>query len=158
MAEFLSTLVRMLISNMLCNRNALAIVIQTNKNQSGRADNGLFMAVNIELPSFQSHRNALGSDAVDLAVELDQVVLLHRRLEEHFLHLEGDHIWTVTNFIDEGHSEFVDPAQHDPAEKVVVHSEIVFFADFGSQKFHEVKIMGVLEREVLFERIVMYIH
>ena len=158
MAEFLSTLVRMLISNMLCNRNALAIVIQTNKNQSGRADNGLFMAVNIELPSFQSHRNALGSDAVDLAVELDQVVLLHRRLEEHFLHLEGDHIRTVTNFIDEGHSEFVDPAQHDPSKEVVVHSEIVFFADFGSQKFHEVKITGVLEWEVLFERIVMYIH
>ena len=155
MAEFLSTLVRMLVTNMLCNRNAFPIVIQTNKNQSGRADNGLFMAVNIKLPSFQSHRNAFGSDAVDLAVELDQVVLLHRRLEEHFLHLEGDHIWTVTNFIDEGHSEFVDPAQHDPTEKVVVHSEIVFFADFGSQKFHEVKIMGVFDLEVLFERIVM---
>ncbi len=158
MAKILIALVRMLVPNMLRNGDALAIVIQTNKNQSGRADNGLFMAVNIELPSFQSHRNAFGSDAVDLAVELDQVVLLHRRLEEHLLHLEGDHIWTVTNFIDEGHSEFVDPAQHDPTEKVVVHSEIVFFADFGSQKFHEVKIMGVLEWEVLFERIVMYIH
>ena len=155
MAEFLSTLVRMLVPNMLCNWDALAVVIQANKDQPGGTDNGFFMAVYIELPSFQSHGDAFGSDAVDLAVELDQVVLLHRRLKEHLLHLEGDHIWTVTNFIDEGHSEFVDPAQHDPTEKVVVHSEVVFFADFGSQKFHEVKIMGVFDLEVLFERIVM---
>ena len=81
MAEFLIALVRMLVPNMLRNGDALAIVIQTNKNQSSGANHGFFMAVNIELASFQSHRNAFRSDAVDLAVEFDQVVLLDWRLE-----------------------------------------------------------------------------
>ena len=125
-------LVRMLGADVLGDGDALAVVVEADEHQACAADHILLLAVDVEFPGFDRDGDALAADAVDLAVDLDQVVLLHRRLEQDLLHLEGDHRGAVAHLIDKRHRRFVDPAEHGAAKQVVVHPEVVLLAHFGS--------------------------
>ena len=74
-------LVRYFSRNVLGNGDALPVVVEANKHKARAVHHCLLLAVDIEFASLDGDRDALASDAVDLAVDLDQVVLLDRRLE-----------------------------------------------------------------------------
>ena len=125
---------------MLGNGNALPVIIEAHKHKTRAAHHCFLVAVYIELSSLHTDGDAFAADAVDLAVNLDQVVLLHGRFEQDLFDFERDHGGTMANLIDKCDSGFVNPAEHGPAEQVVVHPEVVLLANFCSEQLHDAKV------------------
>lgn len=131
----------MLLPDVGGNGDALPIVVQPNEHQASAAHDCLFVAVNIELAGLYTDCDALAADAIDLAIDLDEVVLLHGRLEQDLFNLQRHHVGTMADFVHEGDRRFIDPTEHRATKQVVVHSEIVLLADFGSKQLHGTKVV-----------------
>lgn len=125
---------------MLGDGQRVSVLIDSHKHQPRRGHHAFFVAVNIELARLDRNRDGLVSDADNVPVYLDEVVLLDWRFKQDLLHFQGDHIWTKTHLIDKAHSQFVNPAQHGPAKKIVVYAEVVLFTHFDTEQLHDTKV------------------
>ena len=130
----------MLVSDVLGNRQGIAVFVDAHENKARGGHHAFLMTVHIELACFHRNLDGLRSDADDLPVNFDQVVLLHRRLEQHLLHFQCHHVGTEADLIDIRHGQFIDPTEHGAPEEIVVDPEVVFLADFRSEQSHAAKV------------------